>query len=220
MAILKCPECGANVSDKAAACPNCGAPVNANAQPPQAPQQPQQPQQPWNLHPQPQGRSTTNILLIVLIAVLAVALVGGGLFFFLSKEKKASARDLEEEERIEKLEKEKKELSEKLEEEKTKKAFEEGKAAGAVATAGKQTTKVVTVPSGSGTPKVVINGTGVRFRFAPSLNAGYLTWPNGATRSVAKGSKLTYVGETGAWYQVAYLGHTFYVSKDFSYLSY
>ena len=27
MALIKCPECGKEVSDKAAACPNCGFPV-------------------------------------------------------------------------------------------------------------------------------------------------------------------------------------------------
>lgn len=29
MALIKCPECGRNVSDKASACPNCGCPVEA-----------------------------------------------------------------------------------------------------------------------------------------------------------------------------------------------
>lgn len=28
MALIKCAECGKEVSDKAAACPNCGAPVH------------------------------------------------------------------------------------------------------------------------------------------------------------------------------------------------
>ena len=29
MALIKCPECGKEISDKAAACPNCGAPVES-----------------------------------------------------------------------------------------------------------------------------------------------------------------------------------------------
>ena len=29
MALIKCPECGKEISDKAAACPNCGCPVEA-----------------------------------------------------------------------------------------------------------------------------------------------------------------------------------------------
>lgn len=30
MAIIKCPECGKEVSDKAKACPNCGVPIDTN----------------------------------------------------------------------------------------------------------------------------------------------------------------------------------------------
>lgn len=33
MALIKCTECGKEVSDKAAACPNCGAPINAGSSP-------------------------------------------------------------------------------------------------------------------------------------------------------------------------------------------
>lgn len=29
MALIKCPECGKEISDKASACPNCGCPVSA-----------------------------------------------------------------------------------------------------------------------------------------------------------------------------------------------
>jgi len=36
MALVKCPECGKDVSSKAAACPHCGHPINGSA-PPQAP---------------------------------------------------------------------------------------------------------------------------------------------------------------------------------------
>ena len=32
MAIIKCPECGKEISDKAIACPNCGNPMNQQAQ--------------------------------------------------------------------------------------------------------------------------------------------------------------------------------------------
>ena len=76
------------------------------------------------------------------------------------------------------------------------------------------------VSVGSKGAKVVINGTGVRLRFAPSLDAGYLTWENGATRAPKKGAKLEYRGEDGDWYEVRYLGHTFYVSKEYSYLEF
>ena len=33
VAIIKCPECGRDVSDKAPTCPGCGAPVSAVEQP-------------------------------------------------------------------------------------------------------------------------------------------------------------------------------------------
>ena len=29
MALIECPECGQNVSDRANACPNCGYPISA-----------------------------------------------------------------------------------------------------------------------------------------------------------------------------------------------
>lgn len=32
MALIKCPECGKEISDKAAACPNCGNPMNQQTQ--------------------------------------------------------------------------------------------------------------------------------------------------------------------------------------------
>ena len=31
MAMINCPECGKEISDKAAACPNCGCPINGSA---------------------------------------------------------------------------------------------------------------------------------------------------------------------------------------------
>lgn len=31
MALVHCPECNGNVSDKAAACPECGCPINKHA---------------------------------------------------------------------------------------------------------------------------------------------------------------------------------------------
>ncbi len=67
-------------------------------------------------------------------------------------------------------------------------------------------------------PQVVIDGEGVRLRFEPSLEAGYLIWEDGRTRSVPKGTKLEYISETKDWYCVRYKDKKFYVSKQFSYL--
>lgn len=33
MALIKCPECGTEVSDKAASCPRCGCPINVASNP-------------------------------------------------------------------------------------------------------------------------------------------------------------------------------------------
>lgn len=30
MALIKCPECGKEISDQATSCPNCGIPINAH----------------------------------------------------------------------------------------------------------------------------------------------------------------------------------------------
>ena len=66
------------------------------------------------------------------------------------------------------------------------------------------------------TYKVQITGTGVRLRFGPGLNYGYLVWENGTARSPKKGEKLTYLGEEGDWYKVRYAGSEFYVFKQYA----
>ena len=69
--------------------------------------------------------------------------------------------------------------------------------------------------------KVVIDGTGVRLRYGPSLQSKWLVWENtGYTRSPNKGARLQYVGSDGDWYIVRYLGRNFYVSKEYSHLEY
>lgn len=40
MALMRCPECGREVSSQAPACPSCGYPLQAKAQPPNALQSP------------------------------------------------------------------------------------------------------------------------------------------------------------------------------------
>jgi len=65
--------------------------------------------------------------------------------------------------------------------------------------------------------EIVVNGEGVRMRFAPSLKAKYLKTPQGGTLSVTKGTRLPCVGETGDWYKVVYQGKQYYMSKQFCY---
>ena len=65
---------------------------------------------------------------------------------------------------------------------------------------------------------VVVNGVHVRLRWGPSLNASIYT--NGYGRPIypSKGTRLTYLGQSGNWYKVRYNGNVLYISKDYSYL--
>lgn len=65
---------------------------------------------------------------------------------------------------------------------------------------------------------VVVNGTNVRLRYGPSLNADIYRNSRGAPIFPPKGSSLTYAGQTGDWYKVYYDGRTFYISKQHCYL--
>ncbi len=115
MPLLKCPECGADVSTRAARCPQCGAPLNREetgaalpeestpevtltATAPPAPPQvapptavppPQNPPQPMYA-PQPPRRGG-NTLVIVLLVVLILLVVGGLLYFIFGRDKGAAA---------------------------------------------------------------------------------------------------------------------------------
>ena len=67
--------------------------------------------------------------------------------------------------------------------------------------------------------EIIVNGEGVRLRFAPSLNSGYLKTKQGGTLSVQKGTRLQCVGEEGDWYKVVYQGKQYYMSKQFCVLA-
>lgn len=225
-----CSQCGSRLPENANVCPQCGKPVanvNPQIQQPQQPQQPyQQPQPQYQQSPYYQRPSNDNGgnkgLLYGIIALLAALLIGGAAWYFISQN---NAKNDAQAEKLEQLQQQQQELADKNKEleEQNEKLTEEQKA---------QPTKIIVqkqaehaaehraVSAGGNKAKVVINGTGVRLRFGPSLNAGYLTWANGQTRAPKKGARLDYTGEDGDWYQVKYLGHTFYVSKEFSYLEY
>ena len=65
---------------------------------------------------------------------------------------------------------------------------------------------------------VIINGSGVRLRFQPSMDAGYLEYydynkQKFRVRSVPKGTRLPYDNyDDGVWYRVKYEGESFYVN--------
>jgi len=97
--LIKCRECGQEISDKAEMCPHCGTPFVVKGEPvdettqmnaapnpgntqQQQYQQPQQPQQPY--YP-PQQNSSGNGLLYLIIGLLAAGLIGLGLYVFLGQ---------------------------------------------------------------------------------------------------------------------------------------
>ena len=87
MALIKCPECGNMISDKAAHCPRCGCPVgNAGVQ-----QDASDARARYEDNDRTriiyEKRSNTNKWLYAAIALLALALLGGGTYFFMNKNK-------------------------------------------------------------------------------------------------------------------------------------
>lgn len=221
MALIKCKGCGRMVSDQAEICPQCG--INLKKEMPEQ-------QSSWEAAPQyNQSYSSrggnNNTLLYIIIAVLVVIIVAGVAYFFVTanNNNKAEIEELKKNQielasANEKLSSQNKEL-----EDKTARLEQKESQAKIIVNKGAEHAsehRAVSAGSGNKGAKVVINGTGVRLRFSPSLDAGYLTWANGATRAPRKGAKLEYRGEDGDWYEVRYLGHTFYVSKEYSYLEY
>ena len=65
---------------------------------------------------------------------------------------------------------------------------------------------------------VVVNGTNVRLRLEPSLQAGWLHDAKGNPIYAPKGAKLEYKGEKGDFYYVFYKNNYVYISKQFSYI--
>lgn len=65
---------------------------------------------------------------------------------------------------------------------------------------------------------VVVNGTNVRLRYAPSFDSDWLKWYDGTIRCADKGDELPYVSETNEWYGVIYQNGNYYIHKDFSYV--
>lgn len=164
-----------------------------------------------NYHEPRNGKSGTIVVLTVIIAILLAIIVAGVVLYMKSKN-----------DEVDKLKQEQIELKDKNEQlsEQNQQLNEQNSRRQERVATGQRTQQQHSESYNGSGRKVVIDGTGVRLRFKPSLNAGYLTWANGQTRSVKKGTRLQYIGETDGWYEVSYLGNTFFVSKDFSYLEY
>ena len=217
MVANQCPQCGAILPPNTSVCPNCGAPQTAG-QPYQQPVPqyggPNPYQQPYQ---QPKGGGSGTKILIGVLGALLLLLIGGAVFYFVTQNQKNEKEVAEL--KAELAESKVEAAVEKAVEEKTPKEIvvKEGAVNAGAHHSVSAGTRNATTQGAGGPVKVVINGTGVRLRFAPSLNAGWLTWPNGQTRSVSKGTRLTYLGEDGDWYTVSYMGETFYVSKEYAY---
>ena len=153
-------------------------------------------------------------LLTIIIVLLTALLVGGAVWLFMdSNKKKAEQKEQivkqQNEDKVNELKRE----NERLKEENAKKPKE-------VVVERKVQVAAPAASVSSGTPKVVVNGVGVRLRFGPGLNYGYLTWANGQNRAPSKGTRLDYIDETDEWYHVRYQGQAYYISKQFSYMTY
>jgi hypothetical protein len=75
MALIKCTECGREISDKAATCPQCAAPV-ASTTPKVAPSAPLPANAPTNVPPLPLHRKGVSATTIVLVSILGALVVG------------------------------------------------------------------------------------------------------------------------------------------------
>lgn len=75
MALIKCPECGREISDKATSCPNCGYPINEfkpNVQENTIPSE------------SPKGKKRMPTWFLALIIVGSLLLIGGIVFLFIN----------------------------------------------------------------------------------------------------------------------------------------
>lgn len=105
MALIKCPNCGATISDKAPQCPHCstkpessGITTQSSNNTPAAPVTPPAPQpksapQPAPQQPAPHGGRGSRTLLYVILALLFAAACGVGVYIFMDRKHKSEAAD-------------------------------------------------------------------------------------------------------------------------------
>lgn len=208
---IQCPNCGNSFPEGTRFCSKCGCSLADIQVKPNQNHPYQQPYVPYG-----GDNNGNNVLLYVIISILVAVILGGAAYFFITKADK-------DEEKFELLQKNQEELASKNQElaEQNAKLLESKKSTKVIISKGAEHAyEHRAVSGGNKGAKVVITGNGVRLRFAPSLDSGHLTWENGATRAPSRGAKLQYLGEDSDWYKIRYLGQTFYVSKEYSYLEY
>lgn len=75
MALIKCSECGKEISNKAASCPNCGCPVSVASENPSSPVQPKQQKEKRPQTSNPKKRKFLLMLLCVVVVIVAIFFV-------------------------------------------------------------------------------------------------------------------------------------------------
>ena len=65
---------------------------------------------------------------------------------------------------------------------------------------------------------VVIDGSQLRLRVAPSTSSDTFKWPDGTNRHPNVGDKFRYLGELGDFYKIDFNGNELWVSKQFTHL--
>lgn len=66
---------------------------------------------------------------------------------------------------------------------------------------------------------VVIDGTGLRLRLGPSIDAETFKWPDGTNRHPKVGDKFLYLGESGDFYKIDFNGNELWVSKQYTHIA-
>ena len=65
---------------------------------------------------------------------------------------------------------------------------------------------------------VVIDGSQLRLRLAPSTSSDTFKWPDGTNRHPNVGDKFRYLGESGDFYKIDFNGNELWVSKQYTHL--
>ncbi len=190
MALIDCPKCGKQVSDRAPACPHCGTPVAQTGPSDESPQQQKQPEEAGqNEHKQPEQaerhrreqpeetESGCSCMTMLFIASIIFACF----FFFKACNRHSGSGEPAPEEVL-------------------------------VDTA-------VRVDYGYSEPVSVhptlieVTGQDVRFRHEPKPQGQIYTGNNGSPICPNAGERFAYIDESGDYYAVSYNGLTLYISK-------
>lgn len=203
--MIQCQHCGRQIPYDANLCPYCGRSIKkfhqkpANAEDEQTIEDQHDDNQEVILPRQPREHNDRRLLFFI-IAVLALLLIAGAIYHYSSRSEDDDLDALPTDTTV------------------AKDILETEEAKDAKDNMNNKDKKTPVAYNAKKKQQVVVNGDGVRLRFGPSLQAGYLKDEKGATKSVKKGTRLDCVGENGDWYQVVYMNKRYYMSKQYTYL--